>query len=497
MEKDFSFNLLGKKVNFKVLENNLTRKWSKKGSIPLVDMADGYFLVHFMATEDYNLALFEGPWLVADHYLIVQRWVPIFLQNAEQPKKVAVWVRIPRLPLELYNARFLWRIGSHLGSMLKIDKLTSIHSRGQFARICVEMDLEKPLCPFIVIRGHKLLLEYEGLHLICFNCGRYGHKSNKCVERIVDAERIDAVENSNPVQNVVNKVSSGDGGTSSIVPDGSKLVEKPIEVINNVVPEGAEMMKESDDGYGAWMVVKRNHRKKNQTRSSKGSKKVVHESKNSSEASKKASKSEKVKAVEVKDFGDPQANLVIQESIGARSNVLVSDGMTNILKDLDSKGDSLKNTATSENSSMAVDEVHHSSKVYDIVQSFEKGILFPNSSEPVNVKVGRTAKLGKVQKAAGKGMKVIQSLAKKKKSNLISEASSKAAFKDVSVSFGNVNLKSSSSNLSWGMLSSQSLEKDKSLLECPPDVAMHQGIQDRVQIVVEKIDIPVDCPKSD
>lgn len=52
----------------------------------------------------------------------------MFLQNAELIKKVAIWVRIPRLPMELYNTELLWRIGSKLGTMLKVDRLTSIHS---------------------------------------------------------------------------------------------------------------------------------------------------------------------------------------------------------------------------------------------------------------------------------------------------------------------------------------------------------------------------------
>lgn len=33
-----------------------------------------------------------------------------------------------------------------------------------------------------MIRGHKLFLEYEGFHLICFNCGCYGHRASQCVK---------------------------------------------------------------------------------------------------------------------------------------------------------------------------------------------------------------------------------------------------------------------------------------------------------------------------
>lgn len=253
--KTLVVKLLGKNVNFKVLDANLKRKWPKKGSITLVDMADGYFLVHFTAMEDYNYALFEGPWLVADYYLIVQRWVPMFLQNAEISKRVAVWVRIPRLPLELYNARFLWRIGSSLGNMLKIDRLTSIHSQGQFTT-CVEVDLEKPLVPFIVIRGHKLFLEYEGLHSICFNYGRYSHKKDNCPEKIIvipaqgnDVEVADQGKDLDPNSNK----SDENLGPSS----GSDLSMTDQEKSTNPV---------CNDGYGSWMVVKRNQRRKNQSK---------------------------------------------------------------------------------------------------------------------------------------------------------------------------------------------------------------------------------------
>jgi hypothetical protein len=36
--------------------------------------------------------------------------------NAEITRKVAIWVRIPRLPIELYNDIFLRRIGNSMGT---------------------------------------------------------------------------------------------------------------------------------------------------------------------------------------------------------------------------------------------------------------------------------------------------------------------------------------------------------------------------------------------
>ncbi|KAL4346243.1 hypothetical protein AHAS_Ahas11G0358900 [Arachis hypogaea] len=103
------------------------------------------------------------PWMVGGPYLIVQRWLPFFLKSEKVVKKVTAWVRIPNLPIQLYNHRFLWRVGSAIGTILKVDRATSLHSRGRFARICVEIDLTKKLVPRISVLGSMLNIEYEGL----------------------------------------------------------------------------------------------------------------------------------------------------------------------------------------------------------------------------------------------------------------------------------------------------------------------------------------------
>ena len=63
-----------------------------------------------------------------------------------------------------------------------------------FARMCVEIDLESPLIPSYNVDGNSLRIEYEGLHLICFHCGKFGHAIEQCpVKRAqeVDKEKED------------------------------------------------------------------------------------------------------------------------------------------------------------------------------------------------------------------------------------------------------------------------------------------------------------------
>ncbi|MBA0607126.1 hypothetical protein Godav_019472 [Gossypium davidsonii] len=62
----------------------------------------------------------------------------------------------------------------------KIDRNTDNTFRGQFMRLVVFIDLEKPLVSKMRIDGKVQRVEYESLQLVCFECGRFGHKSDLC-----------------------------------------------------------------------------------------------------------------------------------------------------------------------------------------------------------------------------------------------------------------------------------------------------------------------------
>lgn len=79
-------------------------------------------------------------------------------------------------------------IGNLVGRTLKVDSVTYLTKRGRYARICVELDLHKKLCPAIRIFRKERTVEYEGLHLICFCCGKYGHRREVCPDQSLRGE---------------------------------------------------------------------------------------------------------------------------------------------------------------------------------------------------------------------------------------------------------------------------------------------------------------------
>ncbi|KAF7836148.1 ribonuclease H [Senna tora] len=138
-----------------------------------------FLLRKFDTFSDQDFALTGGPWIILDHYLTVRPWTSLFDPN-EQIQKLAAWVHLPGLPIELYDEKFLYSIGGHIGKVLRIDANTSSQLRGKFARICVELDLSKPLRSQYSVHGKVRRIEYGGLHFICFECGVYGYDSEHC-----------------------------------------------------------------------------------------------------------------------------------------------------------------------------------------------------------------------------------------------------------------------------------------------------------------------------
>ncbi|KAI9077629.1 hypothetical protein K1719_040404 [Acacia pycnantha] len=67
--------LLGKTVNVGFMRFRMERMWAAKGPLRVTPLSNGYFLVSFSSTEDRDHALQEGPWMIADHYVLVQRLI--------------------------------------------------------------------------------------------------------------------------------------------------------------------------------------------------------------------------------------------------------------------------------------------------------------------------------------------------------------------------------------------------------------------------------------
>lgn len=241
---------LGKQIGFGVFQHRLLRLWNLQGKHEMIDIGEGFYVVKLELKTDYLHVLTGGPWKILDHYVAVQRWKPEFNPLTEKISTMAVWVRLPGLPVEYFRDDVLKLILEKVGTPLKLDKTTTAVERGRFARVAIEIDLTKPLVSMIWIQNRLQRVEYEALHVVCFGCGSVGHRMADCKDGLREA-----TVSKEQHQKVDTSMEKNTGSTKEV--DDAVSIQP---TSNNAPPEK----------YGAWMLVSRKQRPPGKATKEKG-----------------------------------------------------------------------------------------------------------------------------------------------------------------------------------------------------------------------------------
>ncbi|KAL8150227.1 hypothetical protein V2J09_020035 [Rumex salicifolius] len=167
--------VLGKSVSHAIMDRRVRQMWNLKGRMTLMDIPNGYFVARFELEADFLYVLTEGPWMIFGNYIVVRQWDPLFRLETDIIHTTYAWVRLSGLSMVLYEEHVLFGIAAAIGNPIRVDLNTLTTARGKFARICVEINITKPLLGSIMVNDEKVFLEYEGLDTICYGCGMYGH----------------------------------------------------------------------------------------------------------------------------------------------------------------------------------------------------------------------------------------------------------------------------------------------------------------------------------
>ncbi|CAI9112538.1 OLC1v1012999C1 [Oldenlandia corymbosa var. corymbosa] len=182
----FKLSLVGKFSKRRPKMDFLWHQFQKigfKGSYSLGMIDHRHIHILFDLEEDYHLCWIKGLWSFDHHIMRVLKWTPQF--NTEHESSIVpVWIAFEGLPLHRFNAEYLSKLASIVGTPLKIDVPTLNLSRPSIARVCIEVNLLHEL-PQRVLVGTEEYSYYQditdkNLPEYCSECKKVGHGIKDC-----------------------------------------------------------------------------------------------------------------------------------------------------------------------------------------------------------------------------------------------------------------------------------------------------------------------------
>ncbi|KAK2458256.1 zinc ion binding / nucleic acid binding protein [Trifolium repens] len=248
--------LLGRNLGYNTMKERLQRVWKLQGGFEIMDNDNGFYMVKLDLAADREKIITGGPWLIYDHCLAVSQWSPEFASPNATVERTMVWIRFPGLNLVYYDESFLLAMASAIGRPVKVDTNTLKVERGRFARVCVEVDLTVPVVGKIWVSGHWYKVQYEGLHLVCTNCGCYGHLGRNCNRQnapITSTNIPTPTPTSGQPQPINLDPQPSNTDPKNSAPTQAPAVTTPVPIISN--NDGI------DELHGDWLLVTRRKKK--------------------------------------------------------------------------------------------------------------------------------------------------------------------------------------------------------------------------------------------
>lgn len=186
---------LGCMVSLNEARYHLRRMWNKYGLEDMTVNNKGIFFFKFQDEQGILQVISNGPWMVNNKPLFVQRWgIDVCLDKTE-PVKLPVWVKLLNVPLEAWSDKGISSLASCLGKPIIMDEVTTNvcktgTGRLGFARVLIEINAEKQLKDVIEVAYRKkdasismtkyVQVEYDWKPTRCSHCCVFGHDNVNC-----------------------------------------------------------------------------------------------------------------------------------------------------------------------------------------------------------------------------------------------------------------------------------------------------------------------------
>ncbi|KAL4558940.1 hypothetical protein LXL04_037145 [Taraxacum kok-saghyz] len=177
--------------------------WKQFGIEDLMVNEQGYYFFRFSSEQGMIDVMDNGPWLINNVPIFVQKWKPGLVLSKPEMDTVLVWVKVYNVPLEYWNETGIAHIANELGRPIMMDKVAEI---AWLSSLNVNsIDLES---------GEKIVstcnVEYALVPSRCSNCKIFGHDDRRCSILIAKSNQPAKSGSENMIKKIF-KVTNKDG----------------------------------------------------------------------------------------------------------------------------------------------------------------------------------------------------------------------------------------------------------------------------------------------
>lgn len=187
--KRFEYTLVAKfqmgRPKLHEIQHFMSSNWDLSGRCTISSCWDDRHIIIIMENEtDVRNSLTHPVRKIGHTFFRLFRWEPGYNPKKEVPTTTK-WIRLPNLPIELFDKGIIKAIVSSFATFLDVDNRTKELSALAYARACVELDVTKTIPNKVWInlpdnQGFYQDIIVEGGLAYCSRCKLHGHDLASC-----------------------------------------------------------------------------------------------------------------------------------------------------------------------------------------------------------------------------------------------------------------------------------------------------------------------------